>query len=503
MNVMTMFRTRAIGTERTVQQPILLRCQHHPGPAFGQMTVVAACLALFQLTVLAQRWFEFSSLEEFETSFEECGRSTYQQYTYSDGPGMGGLPGRVEAGGDYLKVLFYRQPFVLEVGESLSASVCFKYVQESWHPGRQGSELVTIRFADATAYGQQWLTNYGFVQSAVVVGVGGEARQLGLAANLNASSSGPDAITDYSANFSLTPGWYELAALCTLLETNLLEVTAVLYSHGQNGTGPTYQLSRHTIRFANFALGVSKPVFLGATGVWEDVPYLDNFSIASEPSAPILREVQIDSLRGDGWLTWRTTVLPGFYGIECAQDPGGAWRPSAFWNAPTSGSKTSVQIPLRQGSAPKLFFRVVCSQPELPLPRGAGAWEARTDRGLVRGKVTFWEGDFMPPGTGTIVPASRPIFVFEKAKLAQTVQSLSGGRFYSFVLTPFVDSVESGADGSYEIALPPGDYSLFVLEPGGGFWTNESDGVGHLNPVTVQANQTIVKDIDITYKAAF
>jgi len=170
---------------------------------------------------------------------------------------------------------------------------------------------------------------------------------------------------------------------------------------------------------------------------------------------------------------------------------------------PLTGAESSVQIPLRQGPAPKLFFRVVCSQPELPLPRGAGAWEARTDRGLVRGKVTFWEGDFMPPGTGTIVPASRPIFVFEKAKLAQTVQSLSGGRFYSFVLTPFVDSVESGADGSYEIALPPGDYSFFVLERTGDFYANEWDGTGHVNAVSVQANQTVTKDIKITYKASF
>jgi hypothetical protein len=236
-----------------------------------------------------------------------------------------------------------------------------------------------------------------------------------------------------------------------------------------------------------------------------DITYLDNISIASEPLAPILREVHIQSLQKDGWLTWRSSVVPGYYGVECAEDLSGEWRPSAFWNVALTGAENSLQIPLGRGSATKLFFRVLWSQHELPLPRGAGAWEVRADRGLVHGKVTFWEGDFMPPASGTVLPVRRPIFVFEKTPVAQTVQSLSGGSFYSFVLSRLVDTTESGEDGYYQIALPPGDYSLFVLERSGDFYANEFGGVGgvYVNPVTVQANQTVEKDINITYKATF
>jgi len=244
-------------------------------------------------------------------------------------------------------------------------------------------------------------------------------------------------------------------------------------------------------------------VCLGVKGEPRETSYLDNLSIALLPSGPVTGEVQIESLRKDGWLTWRSSLAPGYYGLECTEDLSGEWRPSAFWNLPLAGTETSVQIPLRPSSASKLFFRVVCSQHELPLPRGAGAWEPRTDRGTVRGKVTFWEGNFMPPSTGTITPVRRPIFVFEKARRAQTIQSASGVCFYSFVLSRFVDSTESGADGAYEIALPPGDYSLLVLERAGDFYVNLFDGTGGLNPVTVQANQTVAKDIPITYKASF
>ena len=464
------------------------------------LCLLGLSLVTFGFAAWAQQSFELSSRAEFETSFVECGESADQQYMYSDGPGVGGLPGRVETGAPHLKALFYRQPLVFEAARPVSVAVWFKHLQQGV---REGDELVGIMVADATAYGWSWQTNVAFLYAALVGGGGGEARQLELAGHPRGPTGPPDSIREYSPEFSIADGWYQLAATWTLLGTNLFECSTILYSHGANGTGPTFEVSRHTIRASNVDLAGGKPVYIGVEGEPGDTPYLDNISIASGPSEPVLREVQIESLRKDGRLTWRSPVVPGYYGLECAEDVSGEWRPSAFWNVPLAGTENSVQIPLRPSSAPKLFFRLVCSQHELPLPRGAGAWEVRTDRGAVRGKVTFWEGDFMPPSTGTITPAKRPIFVFEKARMAQAIQSASGICFYSFVLSRFVDSTESGDDGYYEIALPPGDYSLLVLERSGDFYANEFGGNGEVVPVSVQANQTVAKDLRITYKASF
>jgi hypothetical protein len=452
----------------------------------------------------AQQTYELSSSEEYATNFTESGLSASQHFTYSDGPGVGGLPGRVDLGPPCSKGLFYSQPLLFVRGHTLSASTLFRYVNKGW-AGRHGNEILVIAFAETTTNGLWLCGPSSYLAALLVDGIGPGSKELALIGRPGSSACDAWSRMSFSPDFYLTDAWYELVARWTLIESNTFEGTVSLFSRGPAGTGPRVEVCRHATTASIPELDVTRPLCLGLTGAGGEVPHLDNICLLPETAADFWPVVHARSLRRDGLLTWESDLPSGFYGLECSEDLGGEWRPSAFWNVALTGAENSLQIPLGAGSAAKLFFRVVCSQHELPLPRGAGAWEVRADRGLVRGKVTFWEGNFMPPASGTILPARRPIFVFEKTQVAQTVQSASGACFYSFVLSRLVDTTESGEDGYYQIALPPGDYSLFVLERSGDFYANEFGGVGgvYVNPVTVQANQTVEKDIKITYKATF
>lgn len=121
----------------------------------------------------------------------------------------------------------------------------------------------------------------------------------------------------------------------------------------------------------------------------------------------------------------------------------------------------------------------------------------------IRGRVLFYEGNQMPgPGgpSGSIKPVSRTICLFALTDESQATQVEPC--FYSRISTPLVDSTLSGEDGVFEIALPPGRYSLFVKE-GDLYYANGFDGEGNIQPVTVGEGRVTEVTIKITYKAAF
>jgi hypothetical protein len=120
------------------------------------------------------------------------------------------------------------------------------------------------------------------------------------------------------------------------------------------------------------------------------------------------------------------------------------------------------------------------------------------------GNVWFWEGDFMPgpPGghSGKVTPVEREIFIYEATRF-DSVVSANGG-FYSKILTHLKARTKSNAKGFYQIALPPGKYSVFVVEDSK-FYANGTDGAGHILPGTVSENSVTQVQVDITYKATY
>jgi hypothetical protein len=116
------------------------------------------------------------------------------------------------------------------------------------------------------------------------------------------------------------------------------------------------------------------------------------------------------------------------------------------------------------------------------------------------GDVWFWEGDFMPMcPSGTATAAAREMRVHELTS-EDDVEHAPGTwwPFYSEVRTPLVASVWSDADGFFEVALPPGMYSLFAVEDTL-FYANGFDGYGNIYPVTVRAGQVTEILFNIDY----
>jgi hypothetical protein len=120
------------------------------------------------------------------------------------------------------------------------------------------------------------------------------------------------------------------------------------------------------------------------------------------------------------------------------------------------------------------------------------------------GKVTFWDGDFMPTipqnSPGSITPVEREVWIF-RATRYDSVESLGGG-FYKQILTQLVLKTRSNDRGFYQAALQPGKYSVFVRE-GLLFYGNGTDSAGHIVSGVVKGNALTEVPVAITYKATF
>lgn len=119
------------------------------------------------------------------------------------------------------------------------------------------------------------------------------------------------------------------------------------------------------------------------------------------------------------------------------------------------------------------------------------------------GYVRFWDGDFIPPlpHEGTITGVSREMHIYELTS-ADDVEPAGYDCFYSTVYTPLVAVVQSADNGFFEIALEPGDYSVFSLEEDGLLYANQFYG-GYIFPVKVEPGEATQITFDITYSAMF
>jgi hypothetical protein len=120
----------------------------------------------------------------------------------------------------------------------------------------------------------------------------------------------------------------------------------------------------------------------------------------------------------------------------------------------------------------------------------------------ISGKIYLKQGNYMPaPGmpknTGKLV--SKAVWVYELTKREQV---WGNGTIFDHIHTKLIAKAQSNAQGVYSVALPPGNYSVFINDDGK-FYANSFDGEGNINPVEVKKNSVTPKDITISINAVY
>jgi hypothetical protein len=127
----------------------------------------------------------------------------------------------------------------------------------------------------------------------------------------------------------------------------------------------------------------------------------------------------------------------------------------------------------------------------------------------ITGKIVWLEGNLMPAiGDTTMAqrmagrPVQRTIYIYEPTVGDETEKTQDAGMFYSKIHTKLVKKVNTDGKGTFRIVLPPGKYSVFVLEEKG-FFANIFDGEGYINPVIVEAGKFTEMVIKVNYMAFY
>ena len=118
------------------------------------------------------------------------------------------------------------------------------------------------------------------------------------------------------------------------------------------------------------------------------------------------------------------------------------------------------------------------------------------------GTVFLKQGNQMP-GPGRVLsagqPISREIAIYQLTNISD-VKNNNG--IFSGIKTALVAKTTSNTKGYYEVALPAGQYSVFVIEKEG-LYANSFNGKGSINPVEILPDSLTHKDIYISNKAVF
>jgi hypothetical protein len=119
------------------------------------------------------------------------------------------------------------------------------------------------------------------------------------------------------------------------------------------------------------------------------------------------------------------------------------------------------------------------------------------------GSIVWKSGNSMPsPDYEAPKPkgVQRELFVYELTNSEQTI--LQNG-FYKTVVTNFVKSIKSDAEGKFCLELSEGKYSLFVKEGERGLYANQFDGDGNIFPVKVSKDKVSIIVFTIDYRANY
>ena len=120
----------------------------------------------------------------------------------------------------------------------------------------------------------------------------------------------------------------------------------------------------------------------------------------------------------------------------------------------------------------------------------------------IKGEVLWVEGNQMlGPDKVENKPEGiqRELYVF---RLTNKTQADGEGSIYKNIQTELVRKIVTDMNGSFILALQPGEYSVFVREENGYFASN-TDGNGNLNPVLVEDGKFTDLSIKVNYRAAY
>ena len=112
----------------------------------------------------------------------------------------------------------------------------------------------------------------------------------------------------------------------------------------------------------------------------------------------------------------------------------------------------------------------------------------------IYGKVIERYGDWMPwVGSNPPDHGERPIeceiYVYEYTRTSDFDQQYIGNYPISAMPKPLVATTTTNRKGRYQISLPPGEYSVFLLDDDGKLHANYGDEHGGLWPVKVEAGK--------------
>lgn len=120
----------------------------------------------------------------------------------------------------------------------------------------------------------------------------------------------------------------------------------------------------------------------------------------------------------------------------------------------------------------------------------------------LKGQVLWFEGNLMP-GPGVPLnngkPIIREVFIYELTNMQQLTME---GNMCTNVKTKLVATTKSDSKGEFEIALAPGEYSVFIKEESGLF-ANTFDGNRNIGKVQILSGEYTTVKLKVDYKAAY
>lgn len=124
----------------------------------------------------------------------------------------------------------------------------------------------------------------------------------------------------------------------------------------------------------------------------------------------------------------------------------------------------------------------------------------------VWGTVSCLEGDFMPKIGGAMpegshCPVQRTLKIYQYSLLSDGVKSGSSSIFFDSFNTQLIKQVSTDENGFFQAAIPPGRYSIVIVE-NGHLYAASMDRQGGISPFTVTSG-TVNANLIITYKASF
>lgn len=265
---------------------------------FLASSVGAALIGFLPQTTSAAGFFSLNSEAEFTNNFAASGTA----FSWSNGPGVGGVLGRADVVTSANRPLTLNESLTFASGGSFVISTLFYYNHTVFHPGRENGFLATVGILNSqTNYFSRGDTNAFYLDAALVVGAGGVQRKLGLSSKLGGVNTES---TLYSTNFSLLTGWYEIRGDFQFTGADQFNLGVSLFGRGVDGTGAPSLISYLTGSAINSDVVSAGSLYAGINGAFQSLAYIDNVSVVPEPNTIMILLASVA-------LLWRGRIKRG------------------------------------------------------------------------------------------------------------------------------------------------------------------------------------------------